>query len=339
MSPAAQDNLLVLQRLARVGGTSDRPIHTDVPAADYDWAVPYHFSREQLVEINHLASALAEALSEVIGGHLQTEWRLQAAPAVQCFGDRLVEELAEAGGYHLSVGDGDEPRGIVLVGAGTAAEWLARLLGGEADEDKDPSQLEIDLLADTVSAGVEAVSQALREAGGGAIGCLGSLASGPRDLPGEGETEYCEMAFRKAPEDPQADETDEADEPPALTLVLHCDLLDPIAGQGAARDSREPGAASSQPGPDAMREHFARTPVTAVAMAGTAEVTMRELLDLDVGDVLLLPKRAGEPMEVHVGETPVSTGRAVVASGRYAVEISRVLSPRGDDAARGSRPA
>ncbi len=336
MSPDAQDNLLVLQRLARVGGTSDRPIHTDVPAADYDWAVPYHFSREQLVEVNHLASALAEALSEAIGGHGRTELRLRAAPAVQRFGDRLAEELAEAGGYHLSVGDGDEPRGIVLVGAAAAAEWLARLLGGQADGSKDLSQLEIDLLADAVAAGVEAVSKALQEAGGGAIGCLGSLASDPRDLPDQGETEYCEIAFREAPEDPQADE---ADEPLALTLALSCELLDPIVGQGAARDPREPGAASPQPGPDAMREHFARTPVTAIVMAGTGEVTMRELVDLDVGDVLLLPKRAGEPMEVYVGETPVSTGRAVVASGRYAVEISRVLSPRGDDAARGSGPA
>jgi flagellar motor switch protein FliM len=343
MSPPAEDSLLVLQTLARATGASDRPIHADVDSLEYDWQVPYHFGPDQLARVNELGGALAQQLAEAIGQRLRTETPLQADPARQCFGGRLHGELSQRAHYQLTLGAAEGPCGVIALSAGAAVEWVARLLGGPVTQtDKQLSELEGDLLADAVAVVVKTVCQALREAGGPDIRQVGEVCPGPTDLPGDRDTEYCAFVFRRPPGPDQAEQGEEAKDAnqagegadaPFLTLGLFCEVLDPVVGRGEAEGPASAAGGAPEQNRAAMLEHFARAAVTAVAMAGNADLTMREVMDLEAGDVLLLAKRADDPIEVYVDATPVSCGRAVVASGRYAVEILRVYSPREGGAA------
>ncbi len=313
MTSQRDSDLEVLRSLVRAAGGSDQRVHSDVETVDYDWRVPAHFSQDQLAKLNELAASLAEGISGALGGHLGKQVAFEAEPAAQYFRLGLDEVLSGTSDFRTVLGAGEEPSGVMLLDAKAAVGWVTRLLGAEAKDDRELSGLEADLLADTAAVLIEATSEALREAGGEGIGLIGSPSKDPIELPGGDDAEYCTFFFK----------TDASSEQAEVRLAIFCGLLDPIAGADANDPSDSPQAADSR---SIMLEHFARVPLTAAAMVGRAELTVRELMSLEPGDVILLPKRLNDPIELCVGGTVISSGRAVVSSGRSAVEISGVLA-------------
>ena len=59
---------------------------------------------------------------------------------------------------------------------------------------------------------------------------------------------------------------------------------------------------------------------------GKAEIPLRQLLQLQVGSVLSLEKRIGEPVELIIQDVPFATGDIVVVEDCYAVRIREILS-------------
>ena len=321
MTPPGNRDIDVVRSLIRAAGGTDRPIRADVEAVEYDWRVPSHFSREQMAKLEQWGTLLAEALSKAMGDRLRRPVDCHTEPPTQYFRRQLVEPLGADGNFRIALSCGEEPSGLMQVRVPTAVGWVSRLLGAEAEEDRELSELEAELLADTLSILGKAISDAVAEHGGQAIKLLGTASRDPIDLPGRDETEYCSFVFKA---DASADGED-------IRLVIHCDALDAIAGQAEAQDPSARQEANDQ---SLLLEHFARTSVKATAMVGRAELTIRELMDLEAGDVILLPMRPDEPIEVQVVHRVVSLARAVVSGGQYAVEI---LAPaRGED--RDNRP-
>jgi len=314
MTSRQEPDLDALRSLIQAAAATGPPARADVETVDYDWRVPSHFSRQQLAKLDELAASLAEGLSAALGGQLHKPVRFEADPAGQYFRLGLQEVLGEASDFRALLGADDSPAGVMLLGGKAAAGWVTRLLGGQAKDDRQLSGLEADLLADIAARLIEAISEALDSAGAKAIGILRPPSRDPLEPPGADDAEYCTFSFKTDPSSQQAD----------VRLAVFCELLDPIAEADA------PGAADSPQTADSaslMIEHFARAPVTAYAVVGRAEVTVRELMSLEAGDVILLPKRLDDPVELCVEETAVSSGRAVLAAGRCAVEISRVFAP------------
>jgi flagellar motor switch protein FliN/FliY len=67
--------------------------------------------------------------------------------------------------------------------------------------------------------------------------------------------------------------------------------------------------------------HLAGTPVAATARLGTATATMREIASLEPGDILLLDRTAGEPVELVITGNIVQYGLPVESGGCYALQI------------------
>ena len=59
---------------------------------------------------------------------------------------------------------------------------------------------------------------------------------------------------------------------------------------------------------------------------GKAEITLRQLLQLQAGSVLSLEKRIGEPVELIIQDVPFAIGDIVVVEDCYAVRIREILS-------------
>jgi flagellar motor switch protein FliM len=96
-------------------------------------------------------------------------------------------------------------------------------------------------------------------------------------------------------------------------------MFDPAIRALAPR--REAGSKQAASGGSAAIVDMLLLPVTA-RLAPTM-VDMRHLMDLCVGDVLLLDNRVTEDVEVLVGSKPVMTGRPGSHAGRLAVKITR----------------
>ena len=319
MSDRTSDSIRLLQELARAAGASGEPIHADVPAAEYDWDVPCHYNTSQVERLAELGASLVGNVARALGKHLCRDVALRADSPAQQFGSRLAEQIKDAPSYQVVLSAGEAPCGLLLLNAGLAVGWVDSLLGGGAEGggDRELSELESDLLADTVAVLVEAVSGTLQKAGGGAIGQRGRIAPQSLELPGDAEAVWCVFGLR----------TDESADTPSARLALLCGVLDDIVL--SAQSDVQASEASSDTGA-VMTEHFAGVPVTTTVIAAEAELTVREVMDLEAGDVVLLPKYADEPFELHVAGKAVLTGRAVLAAGQYGVEILGVCdAPEG----------
>jgi len=305
-------NLATIRRLIAAAGGSGGPILTDVACAEYDWHSPSHFTGPQMARVGELATAVAGGLSKVLAEHLRDATGLSALPARQASGGQAGQTLASRPGHRLSLSAGGKPCGMLWIDSVLAARWIIRLLGGsEAPAAvRALSDLEAGLLADIARRLVEAVADCLRSAGGPAVQPEGDLTDEKTPLALPEDRIYCLLPLAAGPNGQQA----------AVQLTLDCEAVDPAVGQAAESHPAGPDGADPRA---LMTEHVTDASVVAEVLVGRTRLTMRDVMDLSAGDVVLLPVRLDEPAQLLVGRSVVCEGYAAQADGKYAFQIAR----------------
>jgi len=110
-----------------------------------------------------------------------------------------------------------------------------------------------------------------------------------------------------------------------VVLVLPLSCLRPIESRLASTVVGVKKDAAS-PWQDAMFQHIEETPVELIVELGKAELTLRQLLDLQEGELVRLDKEPGGNLEIRVEGTPKYNARPVVHHGNMAVEVLDVLT-------------
>ena len=140
---------------------------------------------------------------------------------------------------------------------------------------------------------------------------------------GEDEAlEYCRLSFA----------AEGSEGRPDISVVIPSDLAESIVVGGAD------GTNAAEV--DVEREvlaHLAQMMVTATAQLGHTHVTLRDLLCLAPGDVLLIDTRVGEPIPLQVDGRAVMSGLPAQSSGKYALMIT--ARPAGSTAGASNAPA
>lgn len=116
-----------------------------------------------------------------------------------------------------------------------------------------------------------------------------------------------------------------------ITLCLPYTTLEPIlekltAHNWYASSRREP----SELDLSNLQERVGEAKVTLATQLGAAQLTIREILDLGPGDVVVLDRGPGDPALVLVGNQVKYQGRVGRLRGRMAVEIIG-LAPKGEE--------
>jgi flagellar motor switch protein FliN/FliY len=73
---------------------------------------------------------------------------------------------------------------------------------------------------------------------------------------------------------------------------------------------------------------FIDTPFNLEIQLGQTTMTIRELLDLDVGGIVELKKSAGEPMDVLCKGRPVMRGEVTVLEDSLGLRIVEIIDPK-----------
>jgi len=60
---------------------------------------------------------------------------------------------------------------------------------------------------------------------------------------------------------------------------------------------------------------------------GNADITIRNLLQLNQGSVIELDRLAGEPLDVLVNGTLIAHGEVVVVNEKFGIRLTDVISP------------
>ncbi len=280
-----------------------------VDATDYDWTCPHHFTETQHDRLSAFAKQVAERLAEAMAAILRVEISFEAAEVVERYADSISPDDQNV--YYVPLRDpAGEPCGMVCLPAAVAVGWIENLLGesGSAEgEDGELSLLETALLLDIVAAMVKTASAASRQAGGPALQHDAALTSLEEALPHRDGDELCCFSFRLAGDQDNAQ----------FTFFMWSDFL-----ESAAEPSRRKKAAPSNEEAHArILKRIQAAPVTVAAQLGTAAISLRDLVSLEPGDVVVLQSRVGETITLAVGEQVVLGGIPAVCKGRYAVQV------------------
>lgn len=113
------------------------------------------------------------------------------------------------------------------------------------------------------------------------------------------------------------------------------------AANPAADESSEAGAAGAdfapdelaaapdldQPAADINLDLVLEVPVTVSLQVGSADITIRDLVQLVEGSVVALDRQSSEPLDVLVNGTLIAHGEIVVVDEAFGVRLTDVVSP------------
>lgn len=120
-----------------------------------------------------------------------------------------------------------------------------------------------------------------------------------------------------------------------VQLVIPYSTVEPIR-QHLASGMQAEGADADASWADQLTQHLRAVTIEATVLLGTTTITIRELLDLRVGDVLALDQDAGEPLRLQVGGREKYRVTPVARAGHIAVRVEEpVETPEPPPPARG----
>jgi len=291
-----------------------RPVRaSQSEAADFPFDRPNRFTRGQLARLDEFAGQIADCAGQKARQMLQTLVNFLPAAWEQHYAGSLRQASGENFRHvvPISVEAGDAVVGMIGLSAATATQWLAKLLGGcgpaEGDEDdaRELSDLERDLLMDIAAGFVEALRTAAGNFGGSAFQAARKLGAWPEELDAEDSAEYCllELAAEQSRQG-------------GLAILLTRQTAALLAGEPAPRASR--AAANT-----AMRGHVEQMPVEARAML-SASLSVREVMALAPGDVVVLSQRIDEPVDLEVDGQLVFRGHPARQAGQLALQFAEL---------------
>lgn len=117
-----------------------------------------------------------------------------------------------------------------------------------------------------------------------------------------------------------------------ISLCLPYIMLEPVIGRLSAHNWM--ASAQRESRPERLSELSSRLSEASVmvsAVLGETELSVGELVDLDLGDVVLLNRRSGEEISVLVGNRPKFKAVPGVLNDRMALSITGVLRPEEDN--------
>lgn len=288
------------------------PTGDDQPMVDYDWQSPYRFTKSQLDEMDVFTKLVCRRMSQALTVMFRSDTLIETVEPSQYFGFRLVEESIEEPIYWSSiVMAGSEKRiGHVSFTKEKAGRWVSSLLGSMAMAAPGQvlSSLEQDLLYDITTSMVQTFSDVMDRACGCRIESVGEQKFGELDFQDSEEVDaFCKLTLVSPGEDGLE-----------VSFLISSDFLGSVVGIPAPA---KPDPAGNQAVRQELLAHLNNVPIVGCVRIGNGIVTMRDVMNLEEGDILLLDRRATEPIDFVVQDKRIFSGFPCVAGDRYGLQI------------------
>lgn len=301
-----QSDQAILQLLASAGPPPPTPEETDV--TDYDWDSPCVFTSSQIERLQRLAGSAAGEMSAALRARIHEDVELQPGPPIQRYAEQLFSEEDDTKRCYVSLATENSAKcGFMMVPGELANQWVAKVLGGAGTEEKDLSSLESAILIDIVELLLVAFNRQFQPAGAQALWCGKDVSSSPVLSPDTPTEEYTILPFRTSGDD-------DHDE---MQFMLTSDVLAPAAGaDNKDTFSKSPGQIRKD-----IIAGIEQVGIEADAFLGETELTLREIMSLESGDVLLTDTEIGQVVVLTVNGVKVLYGYPIRCSGQYGLQV------------------
>jgi len=292
---------------------------TGIKATEYNWNKPHYFDRKQLNRLDDFTKRVARSMSIKFVDFCHSDYDVTVVSTEQHFAAELVDEAMESGqnDYYLAFDtDLDYPCGLICIPTQTAFVWATQLLGDSEseveDSGRDLSQLEESLLLDLLSALIKAFSQKYWD-----FKPDKNIVRRLFPIELKGTEEICKITF-----DVKKAEQEKGTE---AYIMLRCSKLESVVGKA----EEAVGSFSADDISKAILGHMQKMPVFITAQLASTALTLKEIMSLEVGDILLLDKKVNEPIELITSGRTALLGQPARLSGKNAVVITELFSDTG----------
>lgn len=286
-----------------------------------DWRRRSRFGRDHVRALSAVHEVFARRLSSSLGGALRAVVRVEPAGADQMTYDDYTRSLPSPGVFAVVTLAPLPGAAVLKLDTGVALQMVDRLLGGRGRPVgiRRPTDLELPLIRDLC---------------GVATRCLGEALSAPLDVRVQlGDVETSPQAVQVTSPDDMVlllsfrlriaqDEDAEALITlcyPATTLTPVLERLSPSRGSGVGGP---PGGTAGALA-DRVAALLDEVTVPVTVRLTDSHVRARDLLSLDVGDVLRLDHRTGEPVVASVGGVPLLRGHVGRRGRRLSLQVTQ----------------
>lgn len=283
--------------------------HAAVPAdvSEYDWQSPNCFTLAQVQRLRDLGAAAAKRIAAALSKLLRSEVALDPVAVNLRYGRAAMSAYDKADAFFIALADAaGDPAGCLVVPGAAATKFVSKFLGagGDGDAARKLSPLEQELLMDVVRAVCNEFSAELVAAGGKPLQPGAIDRSAP---PGIGQSECGAFAMGAA------------GELPMLAVIVPCGFLESVfAASGLTTELISPEESTRR-----MTAHLQEVPVTTSVSLGESELSMKDVLALSQGDVLLLSTQVGQPVELRTASgSPLAMGLLAGRDGNFALQIT-----------------
>ena len=102
------------------------------------------------------------------------------------------------------------------------------------------------------------------------------------------------------------------------SFLVCCDKLEPVTGKTSSQGPKLSEAQIK----NVIRQHVEQVPISVHVRLGTTRLAFKDVMDLQVNDIVVLDKNIAEPVEILVENRTLFHGYPAQSGGRYAVVIA-----------------
>jgi len=301
-----------LRRLIAMARTRTAPQTASADVADFDWSRPHHFRPEHLEAIAVFRRKTVDTITHTLDSLCAGPFTITAEPLQQHYASALASDLlaCRQNDYLLPMSAPDEKHcGFLAFNVDAAARLVALMLRETRcvqASDRRLSTLEESILMDVAAAITDSFIQVMRQSGVALLKDRGFV-KGAWPLSHEGFHDLACLPYRIRY--PQGELE--------LTFVLSSAVLEPTAGLPAG------GKPLAQPEiTNRIMRNLDKVPINLTARLCSAAIELDDVMNLRAGDVLLLPKKTSQPLELLLNDNKTFNAFPAAFCGKYAAVIA-----------------
>jgi len=317
MTNPLEDKSLTRDKLRQLIASARKHVPAEqVPpdAAQYDWQRPHHFSSDQFAAMDAFGKKLAGQLTKTFNTLCQGDFSVTIASTSQLFACTIAGAVSteQPEHYFLPFTTADNNHcGFVSISPETAPVLVGHMLRDSeigAREDKKLSELEESILMDITIAMVDALATSLKENSGPLIQKSSHIIKGKWPLEFDDFKDLTSITVTANHPDGTVE----------FTFTMLSDILEPVLGIKAKPDQD----LSAQQIRNMILQSIHDAPIKVTAQLSSASMCLGDVMNLCVGDILLLERKVDEPIEVLLNDRQTLRAYPAASFGKYAIVIA-----------------
>jgi flagellar motor switch protein FliM len=307
----------------------DQPIVPETPAEDkkavkeivtFDFRLPHRLSKNQLRTFQAVHESFAEAFSSYLVSRLQTTVTVNVSSVDQLFYSEFVLSISSPSSLYIFRIMESDALAVLEVSPQLVLAMVEQLMGGVAEDEKNPrliTKIEQSIVKGIIHKALLEIQRAWKT--------VAELTFKLERYESEGD--FAQIAPASEIVMVVSFEVSIGTQKYLMNVCFPTFALDDVlaklnvqhfSGIGSVKGDKEASTRS-------LFQRLGATRLTATAILGETTLTLRELLDLEPGDVLRTNLPIDGEIKVLVGGKPRIFGHPGVSKGKVAVKISRLV--------------